>query len=605
MEKKILIFSTLVLLLGVMILFSCKNALMDALEAPELSVSLNGKQIRNGENLLLDSVELGETREYELTITNLGQTSTLLFSETDAMSVRGDLSQFSWTPLSATELSPSGKVTLTVTFSPKGLLGDKTITITLKTNDENESTFDFSLTGPAGSSAIDPEAPTAELTSTTSPVTNDNPIPITLSFSEQVVDFSLDMLTVNGATAENLESSDDITYTFDLTNPQEGIVTVYLPSEKVPNVTGAMNNASNQLEFAYDETSPSTVLESVIGAYIGVPSFDITIEFSEPVTGLSSEDFELSFGLSGVSGSVGTLNSTDGTLYTGTVTFSPSDNPTEITLNLPEGAAQDEAGNPSKAISMPLTVNYDSDLPTVTITPDGGNYINADPPITTLTIEFSEQMEADSFTGTDIETVNCSVQGFDDSANPIYTATIDFNNSSPADGDTISIRIPGGAAKNLAGKNNIGTEASIITYDSTAPSGTMTINGGAGYNSTTSVTYTNSATVDLSFSGSDNIVGESDLEMIVSNLSDFSDAAWEAFTSAKTGWEIDPTGTWDVTTAPAEVTTTIYFKLRDRAGNESPVYSADVVRTPYGIIGVTEFAATGATGTEAGVAVFQ
>ena len=91
-------------------------------------------------------------------------------------------------------------------------------------------------------------------------------------------------------------------------------------------------------------------------------TFDVEITLIETVTGFTSSDF--TFG-GGVSASVTQLTA-DGNIYTATIT--PANNVEgDVTIQVPAGAMQDEAGNPNIE-SNTVTVSVDRVHPTVNIT---------------------------------------------------------------------------------------------------------------------------------------------------------------------------------------------------------------------------------------------
>ncbi|NQW45709.1 MAG: hypothetical protein HQ462_09945, partial [Deltaproteobacteria bacterium] len=102
--------------------------------------------------------------------------------------------------------------------------------------------------------------------------------------------------------------------------------------------------------------------------------------------------------------------------------------------------------------------------------------------------------------------------------------------------------------------NETGCFSDTITHDNTAPSGgTVSINGGATYTSSTSVTLTLSSTEAA--------------EMYVSNTSGCgSGGSWEDYNASKS---------W--TLGQANATATVYVKFRDTATNETSCYNDTIV----------------------------
>jgi hypothetical protein len=98
-------------------------------------------------------------------------------------------------------------------------------------------------------------------------------------------------------------------------------------------------------------------------------------------------------------------------------------------------------------------------------------------------------------------------------------------------------------------------DAVITPADTTPPTGSISINGGAAYTNNTSIT--------LTLSASDNASGVS--KIMVSNDPGFSGASWENYASTK-AW----------TLSSGDGTKTVYVKYKDAAENVSIVYSANI-----------------------------
>ena len=122
-----------------------------------------------------------------------------------------------------------------------------------------------------------------------------------------------------------------------------------------------------------------------------------------------------------------------------------------------------------------------------------------------------------------------------------------------------------------------------IYADSTAPTGSISINGGAASTSNTTVSLTIAATDDTSVS-----------EMEVCNASDFSGCSWETYNTSKS---------W--TLSSGDETKTVYIKFRDSTQNESSTYSDTIVldtQSPTGSI-VINSGATYTTTATVGLAI--
>ncbi len=107
-------------------------------------------------------------------------------------------------------------------------------------------------------------------------------------------------------------------------------------------------------DVVIDATRPSVTISSSNGAVLTTSTFDITIEFSESVTGLELTDIS-------VTGGTGTLAGS-GATYTLTIT---PDSDGDVTISVAAGVAQDSVGNTNTAASD-LTVESDqADAPVI------------------------------------------------------------------------------------------------------------------------------------------------------------------------------------------------------------------------------------------------
>lgn len=115
-------------------------------------------------------------------------------------------------------------------------------------------------------------------------------------------------------------------------------------------------------------------------------------------------------------------------------------------------------------------------------------------------------------------------------------------------------------------------------FDTTPPSGTMSINGGA--------TSTNQPTVTLFISATDDTSSASDIQMMISNDQNFTGAIWEALATTKS-WPLD---------SASSGTKTVYIKFKDKVGNTSNPISATIQYSTTGTGGGTG-TGTGGGGT--------
>lgn len=98
--------------------------------------------------------------------------------------------------------------------------------------------------------------PLTETFSSTAPTppasTAQNPIPVTVTFSKGVTDFSASDLGVGNGSVTNFASTSDSVYTFGIIPAASGSVSVDLNGGVVTGADGQQNEAASQLQFIYD-----------------------------------------------------------------------------------------------------------------------------------------------------------------------------------------------------------------------------------------------------------------------------------------------------------------------------------------------------------------
>jgi len=117
------------------------------------------------------------------------------------------------------------------------------------------------------------------------------------------------------------------------------------------------------------------------------------------------------------------------------------------------------------------------------------------------------------------------------------------------------------------------TYSDTIILDRTSPTGSISINGGAA--------YTNSQSVSLELSASDNLSGVP--RMMIANSSSFAGTSWEGYATTKS---------WTLTSGDG--TKTVYVQFKDSAGNVSETYSDTIIldgTPPTGSISINSGAA--------------
>jgi hypothetical protein len=200
-----------------------------------------------------------------------------------------------------------------------------------------------------GAFEVDTASPTVTLNSSVPGVTNQSPIPVTVTFSEAVTDFTVHNLTTDNAGVTNFSGSGS-TYTFDLVPLGQGTVTVAVAAGAAHDPAGNGNTASSTLSRTFASVAPTVTLTSSVQAETSLAPIPVTVTFSEPVTHFDVSKVTVSNGgITGFSGSGASYSFNLVPAGAGTVTASVA-----------AGVADDSAGNGNLA-SAPYTA-------TVTIT---------------------------------------------------------------------------------------------------------------------------------------------------------------------------------------------------------------------------------------------
>ncbi|MGK0189877.1 MAG: putative repeat protein (TIGR03806 family) [Verrucomicrobiales bacterium] len=345
-----------------------------------------------------------------------------------------------------TVLEVSGAV-----FLPEGL-HDFELTMFDGTGDE---TLAVSYAGPGLPKRIIPSAklmvpgtaepdlvsPASTLATATTEV--NAPFFVTASFSETVSPVvSGDVLITNGV-ASNFGGSGSV-YSFQVTPGVAGPVSVSISSDSVVDSAGNANTASNLLSvnFAGPDPGSLTVTLASTNPVVG-GTFDVTVSFSAPVTGLSAGDFNIVNGTSiGLSGS--------GAIYT--LSLAPQV-AGAVTVALPGDAVIDGTGNGNAASNL-VTVTFvppDTTPPSVIIS-TVNNSVSG--PFSVNAV-FSEPVSGLELS--DIVIGNGSLAGLNGSG-AVYSFTV-----TPEAAGTVTVSLPADSAVDTAGNRNLASNVLTVT----------------------------------------------------------------------------------------------------------------------------------------------
>ncbi|QGJ71774.1 Hypothetical protein PBC10988_34830 [Planctomycetales bacterium 10988] len=358
--------------------------------------------------------------------------------------------------------------TFTLVITPSG---DGLVTVSVA-DDVAEDASGNLLLGDSATIEYDGTTPTLMITPD-SGITNNFPITFTFEFSEDIIDFIESDISITGGLGSNFTMVDGDTYTIDVTPSADGNVTVSVANDLAEDDAGNLL-VGDSVTIEYDGTAP-TLMITPDGTLTNSEILLFTFEFSEDVTGFTTEDIVVT------NGTKGFFSTTDGNTYTLSVTPTADG---DVTVTVASAVAQDAAGNEN--IGDIATVEYDGTAPTVSVSPENELTNLA---TTVFTFEFSE--EVFGFTADDVMVTNGTKGTFTEVDGDTYTLEV----TAMADGDVIVNALADGAMDAAGNGNQIGS--ATVTYDGTAPTLDITPDGIA----------TNDNPITFTFQFSEDVVG--------------------------------------------------------------------------------------------------
>ena len=261
--------------------------------------------------------------------------------------------------------------------------------------------------------------------------TRGGPFTVAIDFSEPVSGFEVSDVTVGNGTASL--SGSGSSYAAEITPASSGAVTVDVAAGVARDAAGHGNSAAATYSVQADLVSPSVTVSGPAGPVAG--SFDVSVAFSETVTGFEQSD------LSAGNGSVTAFSGT-GSRYAATI--APSSSGT-VTVDVAAGAAVDARGHLNSA-AVQYAVTADLDAPSVRL--DGPQSVAGLQPFD-VTATFSEAVTG--FEQSDISVSNGAVTAFSGSGSS-YTAAV-----TPSSSGTVTVAVAADAARDRVGRGNPGT----------------------------------------------------------------------------------------------------------------------------------------------------
>ncbi|MBI5093396.1 MAG: hypothetical protein HZB26_13270, partial [Candidatus Hydrogenedentes bacterium] len=330
----------------------------------------------------MSSATASTTNSNPIPVTVTFSESVMGFASGDITSINATVSGFSGSGSSYSfNLTPTGQGVVTANIAA-GVCVDAA-------GNSNTAAAQFSR-------SYDSAAPTVTMASGTPSITNSNPIPVTVSFSESVTGFTSGDISASNATVTGFAGSGS-SYSFSLTPSGQGAVTANIAGGVCVDPAGNGNTAAAQFSRTFDSVVPTVSMSSATSSPTNTSPIPVTVTFSESVTGFTSGDINTSNAtVTGFTGS--------GSSYSFNLTPSGQG---VVTADIGGGLSIDAAGNGNGAAPQ-FSRTYDSVAPTVSMASAISSPTNTSP--IPVTVTFSESVTG--FTSADIIASNATVSGF-------------------------------------------------------------------------------------------------------------------------------------------------------------------------------------------------
>ena len=253
---------------------------------------------------------------------------------------------------------------------------------------------------------------------------------------------------------------------------QSGVVSLRVPAGVAKDANENLNTASEIVsvsvnidtiaedppESPEDRVSPSVNL--TVPSDVQTGAFDVTITFTEAVSGFEQSDVSLS---GTATASITAWNTTDNITYTATITPTASGT---VTLSVPAGVATDVASNPNAAsATQTVTVLLPSEPPIVGL--GVGISVPSGPQnkAFVVTIRFTEAVSG--FEQSDVSlsgTATASITAWHTTDNITYTATI-----TPTTSGTVALSVVANVVTADANSTDISVTSQTVTIDVDPP----------------------------------------------------------------------------------------------------------------------------------------
>jgi len=155
--------------------------------------------------------------------------------------------------------------------------------------DESPVSNDFEI-------ILDNTAPTVVIGSDEGTISSSNPMPLTITFNEEMSKFAIEDITVGNGIASTLATTDSTIFNLEVTPTDDGSVTVDVSNDIATDLAGNDNLAADQFSILFDGTAPDANITTSESDTIHSNSFTIKIQFNEKVNDFTVDDIDVTNG---------------------------------------------------------------------------------------------------------------------------------------------------------------------------------------------------------------------------------------------------------------------------------------------------------------------
>ena len=352
--------------------------------------------------------------------------------------------------------------TTTITPTASG-----TITIGVAANVATDAANNPNTAATSKTVAVDVDAPTVTIDVPSG--TQNGAFDATITFTETVSGFVGSEVSLSGSSASITSwsaNSDDTVYTATITPTASGTVTIGVAANVATDAANNQNTTATSKTVSVDVDKPTVTIRGPSGTQTG--AFDVTITFSETVSGFAQSEVSLS-------GSAASITSwsanSDSTVYTATITPTISGT---VTIGVAASVATDAANNTNiAATSITVTtlvvqaLQVDTTSPGVSILVPSSTQTGA----FDVTIEFTETVSGFVQSEVSLSGSTASITSWSaNSDDTVYTAMI-----TPTASGTVTIGVAANVAIDAANNPNTAAATQTVTVNLDSPSATLVL----------------------------------------------------------------------------------------------------------------------------------